>query len=581
MFAPITIELLAPARNASTGIAAINHGADAVYIGCSKFGAREAAGNEISEIEKLVNYAHIFHAKVYVTINTILYNSELIEVEKQIHLLYTIGVDAIIIQDMGVLEMNLPPIPIHASTQTHNDNIDYIKFLQEIGFQRVILARELSISEIGDIKKATNIELEAFIHGALCVSYSGQCYFSQAVTSRSANRGVCAQPCRSTYNLVDDKGNILAQSKHLLSLKDLNQTTNIEALLEAGITSFKIEGRLKDIEYVKNVTTHYRQFIDSILERKQGYKKASSVKVAFSFTPNPDRSFNRGFTTHFAAGRQLGQATINTQKAMGQYVGVVKDVSHNYFTLNSNIEIANDDGLCFFSKNNTLVGIKVNRVDNGIIYPLDLNSIFPGAKVYRNSDKAFTNLLSKNSAVRQVQCRINVEIETNVIIFSLTDEDNICTKHQYNYEFAVANDSEKSKNSIETQLSKTGGLPLSISNVSLNCKTNIFPFFALSQLNTWRRDLVDKHLENRRIAHPRSNSVIVPNSIPYPNKKLTYKANVANDLAHKFYKRHGVETIDSAFELIDDFSGTEIMTTRYCILHELSFCDGKKGTPKH
>jgi putative protease len=573
------IELLAPARNASAGIAAINHGADAVYIGCSKFGAREAAGNEINEIEQLVNYAHLFHAKVYVTINTILFNNELHVAERLIHSLYAIGVDAIIIQDMGILEMNLPPIPIHASTQTHNESIEHIRFLQEVGFERVILARELSTAEIGVIKKATNIELEAFVHGALCVSYSGQCYFSQAITGRSANRGACAQPCRSSYNLVDDKGNILAKSKHLLSLKDLNQSANIEALIDSGITSLKIEGRLKDVEYVKNVTAHYRKVIDSILAKKPEYRKASSGTVSFSFEPNPSRSFNRGFTSHFAAGRQLEQATINTQKAMGQYVGVVKDVSQNSFTLDSNIEIVNDDGLCFFSKNNTLIGVKVNRVASGVIYPLDLNSIFPGAKVYRNSDKAFSNLLSKNSAVRKVQCILNVEIEATTITFTLIDEDNIPTNLRCNFDFVGANDPEKSKNSIETQFKKTGDFPLSITNVIVSCETRTFPFFALSQLNTWRRDLVDNHLKNRQLAHPRNNPVIEPNIVPYPSKNLSFKANVANELARKFYSRHGVETIDSAFELTDEFEGKVLMTTRYCVLHELGYCDGKKRKP--
>lgn len=573
------IELLAPARNASTGIAAINHGADAVYIGGSKFGAREAAGNEISEIEQLVNYAHLFHAKVYVTINTIIFNNELQEVEKLIHSLYAIGVDAIIIQDMGILEMNLPPIPIHASTQTHNESIEHIMFLQEAGFQRVILARELSISEIKEIKKETNIELEAFIHGALCVSFSGQCYFSQAITGRSANRGACAQPCRSSYNLIDDKGNILANSKHILSLKDLNQSANIEALIDAGITSLKIEGRLKDTDYVKNVTAHYRNLIDSILAKKPEYRKSSSGTVSLSFEPNPSRSFNRGFTSHFAAGRQLGQATINTQKAIGQYAGTVKYVSQNSFTLDSSIEIANDDGLCFFNKKNTLVGIKVNRVANGEIYPLDLNSIFPGAKVYRNSDKAFANLLSKNSAIRKVQCSLNAEIVATTITFTLIDEDDISTNLWCNFDFVDAIDPEKSRNSIETQLKKTGDFPLSIVSVNIFCNSETFPFFALSQLNAWRRDFLEKHLESRCNAYPRNSSVIAPNNFPYPSKNLTYKANVANQLAHKFYSRHGVETIDSAFELTDEFEGKELLTTRYCVLHELGYCDGKERKP--
>jgi putative protease len=569
------IELLAPARNLNAGIAAINHGADAVYIGYSRFGAREAVGNSLDDIEKLVQHAHFFYAKVYVTLNTILYSNELAEVERLIHQLYGIGVDAIIIQDMGILEMNLPPIPIHASTQTHNFDVEKIKFFEEIGLQRVILARELTLEEIATISKNSTIELEAFVHGALCVSFSGQCYFSHAVTGRSANRGTCAQPCRSSYNLVDYTGRVIISNKHLLSLKDSNQSENIDLLIDAGITSFKIEGRLKDNEYVKNITSHYRTLIDNAIAKKNGIRISSSGEVAIKFEPNPEKSFNRGFTTHFLNQRQRGQATLNTQKASGQPIGRVGSVSTNWFTIDGNIPITNGDGLCFFNKRGVLTGIKVNKVENRKVFPLAMNGITSNTEVYRNSDKAFSDTLSSDVANRYIRGSINVIIGASTIKAEFIDEDEVTTSIEKSYLFKESKNSSSITASIQKQFSKTGGYYFKIDAVEVKVEVMTTPFFSLSELNAWRRELLDLHIKSRLLNYPRTEITLCPNAIPFYQNKLTFKANVSNPLAKKFYLRHGAESIDNAFELENDYSGKEIMNTRYCILFELGYCNGK------
>lgn len=570
-----SIELLSPARDYTTGIAAINHGADAVYIGYQRFGAREAAGNSLDDIEKLIRYAHLFHAKVYITINTILFESELDEVEKLIHQFYRMGADAIIIQDMGILEMNLPPIPLHASTQTNNVNSQKIKFLEDVGFQRVILARELSVDEIKIIREKTNIELEAFVHGALCVSYSGQCNFSQAITGRSANRGACAQPCRSTFDLVDGDGNVIVKNKHLLSLRDNNQSHNIEYLIDAGITSFKIEGRLKDEDYVKNVTAHYRRIIDRIIEKRNDLKRSSSGKIYIDFEPDLERTFNRSYTEYFAHGRQKNQASHNTQKSVGKLVGNVLNISDNSFTINSSEKLSNDDGLCFFNRNGILTGIKVNRIEGNRVFPLKMNGLHKGATIYRNNDIAFGKLLSESLSTRKISCKVDVTIDNNEVVLRIEDEDKIKSSITRSFEFSKAKNPESAKETIIKQLSKTGETVYRVSDLNISLKVDEIPFFTISQLNGWRRELFDIHSQKRNESYKRNTFTLQPNSIPFPAKILDYRANIANSLAKRFYQRHGVEKFDEAFELQTEYHGKQLMETRYCILHELDYCDGK------
>lgn len=359
----LNIELLSPAKNLECGIAAINHGADAVYIGASQFGARAAAGNSVEDIAELVNYAHKFRVKVLVALNTVLTDIQLPEAEQLIWDIYNAGADALIIQDMGVLKLNLPPIPLHASTQTDNRTVEKVKFLQDVGFSRVVLARELNLKQISEISKETNVELEAFVHGALCVSYSGQCYMSQANCGRSANRGQCAQYCRLPYNLLDAEGNILVKNKHLLSLKDLDQSDSLLEMLEAGVTSFKIEGRLKDVDYVKNITAFYRMKLDEIINKSTRFQRASVGKTTLNFEPNPEKSFRRGSTDYFLHGRKTDIIQPDTPKSLGEPVGKVTYIGRNFFEVHNGNILNNGDGLCFINKQGDMTGFRVNRVE--------------------------------------------------------------------------------------------------------------------------------------------------------------------------------------------------------------------------
>jgi 23S rRNA 5-hydroxycytidine C2501 synthase len=571
------IELLSPAKNSEFGIAAINHGADAVYIGFERFGARAAAGNSLSEIEKLIRYAHLYHSKVFITLNTILYENELEETQELINTFYEMGADALIIQDMGIIEMDLPPIPLHASTQTHNNNLSKVKFLQDVGFDRIILARELSINEISEIRKNTTVELEAFIHGALCVCYSGQCYLSYAITGRSANRGECAQPCRSRYDLVDNSGNTIIKDKHLLSLKDQNQTENIQQLIDAGISSLKIEGRLKDINYVKNITAHYRGIIDSKIYGDKTIRKASSGSVQLAFTPDPDKTFNRAYTKYFAEGRVDKIASFNTQKSIGKFLGEVTTVGDNWFALFTDDIINNNDGLCFINRKEILEGFKVNRVDNNKIYPNQSTEIFSGAKIYRNYDHAFHLLLNNpNSSVRQIDCNISIEFLSNQIHLVLTDEDGIKSELSINNNFDSANDSKRALESISNQLKKSSNTPYSIKNISIIGSINSIPFVPISVANSWRREIIEIHTTTRISKHPFKRVLVKPNNAEYPQVQLNYKANVSNSLSKKFYERHGVKSIDKAFELTENAKSLNVMETKYCILFEMGQCDGKK-----
>ncbi len=387
------IELLAPAKNLVCGISAINHGADAVYIGGPQFGARAAACNSLVDIEKLVAHAHQFGAKVYVALNTVFDDRELELAVQLCHQLYGIGVDALIIQDVGLLESDLPPISLHSSTQMNNRTVDKVRFLEKVGFQQVVLARELSLSQIKEIRAATSVPLEFFIHGALCVSYSGQCYISEVMAGRSANRGECAQFCRHKFTLKDGQGKILAKDRYLLSLKDLNLSAHLGALIDAGISSFKIEGRLKDENYVKNVTAYYRQALDKIIDEDGGLQRSSSGRCSFGFIPDPSKSFNRGQTDYFLTDQRNRPGAIESPKSTGQRLGKVEHAEKRFFVLETGEEINNGDGLCFFDPEKGLVGIKVNRVENGKIYPKDPVVLPIGLTVYRNSDTAFNKML--------------------------------------------------------------------------------------------------------------------------------------------------------------------------------------------
>ena len=570
------IELLAPAKNLICGRAAISHGADAIYIGGPKFGAREDAGNSLQDIEILVEEAQIFGVKVYVALNTILYDSELEDARQQIKNLYEIGVDALIIQDMGILEMDLPPISLHASTQLHNYLPGQIKFLEAVHFKRAVLARELSIDQICEIRSQTSIELEAFIHGSLCVSFSGRCYLSNAIGGRSANRGACAQPCRKRYTLFDADKKIISSDQHLLSLKDLNHSDSIKELAEAGIQSFKIEGRLKDVDYVKNITAFYRKKMDAFLEDQPEFKTASAGKSFISFEANPAKSFNRGTTDYFLHGRSKDIVSFESPKFLGESVGEVTQVTTKYFEIKSALEIANNDGLVFISAAGESVGIKVNVVERSRIFPDKLNGIYPGAKVYRNYDHLFQQQLKSDLTIRKIAVSIEISESDNGFELTALDESGIVVTSDYNLPKNPARDILKSKETITHQLTKSGDTPFFVSGVETNGTEKFF--FQASALNAMRRDLLDRITEERK-KKTRSDIINEPNSFPYPDKEIGYEGNISNQLARQFYIRHGVKNPEMAFEKQSDPHGKTVMTTKHCLKFQMGFCPkygGKK-----
>ncbi len=536
------IELLAPAKDLECGMAAINSGADAVYIGAPKFSARSAAGNSLADIEKLISYAHKYWVKVYIALNTILFDNELESARKIIRSVYDSGADGLIIQDMGLLEMDIPPIPLIASTQTHNYEIDKIQFLERVGFQRVILARELSLKQIEEIRSKTEIELEFFVHGALCVCYSGQCYLSEATQGRSANRGECAQPCRLPYTLTDAGGSVIADNKYLLSLKDLNLSREIPALLKAGITAFKIEGRLKDVEYVKNITAFYRNRIDKALTGDM--QRASSGTVISEFTPDPGKTFNRGFTTYFIHKRSKENLS-RSPKSIGVLIGKVLHVGKDFFKLDGTELLSNGDGICFFDELDLLHGTNINTVDGGKIYPASMEGITAGMEIYRNHDHQFIKTLNQGKANRRISASIEFFELKNGYSLKAKDKNGIAAEYVCLCKNIKAEKPDKAEAAVKNQLSKSGESIYEISEIRIHWEEPMF--LPVAVLNDMRRELL-KRLDAERVkAYPRKIQEIVPTEIPYPQKNLDYRANVVNEKAKEFYKRHGVELVDAGF----------------------------------
>ena len=565
------IELLAPAKNLQTGITAINHGADAVYIGAAQFGARQAAGNSVEDIAKLVEYAHIFGVKVYVTLNTIIYDDEVAEVEKLITELYNIGVDALIVQDMGILRMNIPPIPLHASTQMDNRTKEKVKFLSEIGFPRVVLARELTLEEIKEIHNGNpETELEVFVHGALCVSYSGQCYASQHCFGRSANRGACAQFCRLPFDLVDADGNTILKEKHLLSLKDMNRSDYLEEMLDAGVTSLKIEGRLKDESYVKNITAYYRSKLDNLFARRKEYTRASAGNTFPQFTPSPEKSFSRGFTDYMLKNGKKNIASFDTPKSMGEYMGRVKFVSRNFFTVIGK-DFNNGDGACFIADNGKLCGFRINKVEGNRIFPQTMPRIESGCELYRNYDCAFERELSRPDVARRIAITLNFAESNDG--FALTATDNFGMKCCIELPFNKEQARSPQKENIMTQLKKWGNTPFEVDNILVEFSENWFvPSSLLSEM---RRSLCEKLTEAYRASNRPVDMPLQEKDVTYITASLDYKGNVGNKHAQTFYASHGVKDIAPAFEL-QPADGATVMFCKHCIKFAMGWCS-KKG----
>ncbi|MCG8634739.1 MAG: U32 family peptidase [Desulfobacterales bacterium] len=577
------LELLAPAKNHELGMAAINHGADAVYIGAEQFGARAAAGNSIAEIGQLCTYARRYRARVYVALNTLIFDHELEAARDLIYKIWDAGADALIIQDMGLLEMDLPPIPLFASTQTDNQTPEKVRFLEQSGFQRVILARELGLDAIARIRKSTSVDLEAFVHGALCVCYSGRCYMSAAIGGRSANRGACGQPCRLPWNLVTEAGEVLAENRFLLSLKDMNRSDHLAALAGAGITSFKIEGRLKDLAYVKNITGFYRRRLDALLEGNPGFTKASSGKTVLSFTPDPAKTFNRGETDYFLFGREGGPVdSPDTPKSMGEKIGTIKKVTPDWLTLDTRHRLNNGDGLCFLDAGGRLRGFQVNRVDKaGKLFPpgrqpLKKMPVSPGMTVYRNHDQAFSRLMAGKTSDRRIGLDLVFSEVQDGFLLSSEDEDNTCAQVKMESPKEPARNKERALGVIETQLGKLGNSLFFLRSLSIESA----PYFlSAKDLNRLRRDLVSALEVKRERQYVQMASVRNTAPVPYPESSLDFRANVANALARKFYEKRGVAPVEPAFEISPVKPDGPVMTTKHCIRHSMGQCP-KRHKPK-
>jgi len=576
-----TLELLAPAKTAEIGRAAILHGADAVYIGGPSFGARENAGNTVSEIAALVEFAHRYHARIFATLNTILHDAELEPARKLVHELHDAGVDALIVQDMGLLELDLPPIALHASTQCDIRTPEKARFLADVGFSQIVLARELSLREIAAIRAAVpeDTVLEHFIHGALCVAFSGQCYISHAHTGRSANRGDCSQACRLPYTLQDDQGRVVAFEKHLLSVKDNNQSDNLEALIDAGVRSFKIEGRYKDAGYVKNITGHYRLLLDAILERRPELLPASSGRTQLFFTPNPDKTFHRGSTDYFATGRRADIGAFDTPAFVGLPLGTVTRIGADWFEIETAAALANGDGLTYMHKRE-VVGVQANTVAAvgkalWRIVPNEpvaaLPGLRPGTPISRNRDHAWEQGLNRTSAERRIDIWARFDETADGFALTLHDGDGISASASLAWEKQPAREAERAEATLREQLARFGGSDFALLELTIAWSQ---PWFLpASAVNKLRREAVER-LEAARLAayrRPARKAAAEPPAI-YPEAALSYLANVYNPAARAFYARHGVKLIAAAYEAHEEPGEVSLMITKHCLRYSFSLC---------
>lgn len=561
------IELLAPAKNLECGIAAVDYGADAVYIGATKLSARSVAVNTLSDIAELVDYAHLYNVRVYVAVNTILKEEELQETEALIHELYRIGVDALIVQDMGITGLNLPPIPLHASTQMDNRTVEKVKFLEEAGFRQIVLARELSLNEISHIAESVSVPLEVFVHGALCVSYSGQCYVSEACFGRSANRGQCAQFCRLSFTMLDADGQVIVKDKHLLSLKDLNQSDQLEALLDAGVSSLKIEGRLKDASYVKNVTATYRKKLDAIFKRRKEYTRSSSGKCTYDFNPQLNKSFTRGFTPYFLNGREKDIASFDTPKSLGEEMGKLKEIRENYMVVAGVKSFNNGDGVCFIDEQGKLRGFRVNRVEGNKIFPQEMIQIKPRTILYRNYDQEFEKTLSRKVANRKIDVRMRFSENNFGFSLEITDEE------ENSITLSLPSKKERGNTpqleNIKKQLDRLGNTPFAATNIDVDLSENWFlPSSVISNL---RRQAVERLIRVRKTNYRKEIVRLKPTTHSYPERELTYLGNVFNSKAVSFYRDHGVKSVAPAFELQPE-KGVPLMFCKHCIRFAMGWC---------
>lgn len=572
------LELLAPARNLECGMAAINHGADSVYIGGPRFGAREAAGNSVADIEKLVAYAHQFRAKVYVALNTLLTDSEVEEAVRLAYSLYDIGVDALIIHDVGLLAAGLPPIPLHGSTQLDNRSPEKVRFLEKVGFEQVVLARELNLAEIRKIRDKTSIRLEFFVYGALCVSYSGRCLISEVMAERSANRGECAQYCRHSYQLADENGQELSSGRYFLSLQDLDLSDYLGDLITAGIDAFKIEGRLKDISYVKNITAFFREKIDRLIDSRPGLQAASSGTCRFSFTPDPERTFHRGKTTYCLTGSCVASAEFRSPKAIGKQLGKVLESSGRSFSISGNLAIENGDGLCYCDEQEQLVGLRVNKVAGRTVGIHEGRLPPVGSTVYRNRDVAFDRILASSELCRHIPVNFTLREITDGLELTLIDDDGLISTTVCSVASSPATNPGTVSALAAKQLQKSGGTIFSVADVRVTI--NPMHHYPASVFNQLRRDLLAIHLKRRQAAVQRSVMATPDNTVAWPREAKDGLPHCRNRYARQFLARHGLDVTVEA-QGAPPPESLALMTTRYCLRAQLGICPRKNTMVKN
>lgn len=576
-----TLELLAPAKNLEIGKAAIDHGADAVYIGAPRFGARAAAGNSVADIAELCQYAHRFGARVHVTVNTIIYDNEMEDTVQMVEQLCEAGVDALLVQDMGLLlrlsNKDLGRTELHASTQCDSRTADKVAWLGSLGFRRVVLARELSIDEIAQIHAhVPGVELEVFVHGALCVSYSGLCYASQYAFQRSANRGACAQFCRMKFDLVDAEGTVIERQRHLLSLKDLCQADRLEALAAAGACSFKIEGRLKDLDYVKNVVAAYSQRLDKIVEQHPDlYRRASLGTCRYTFTPNLRKTFNRGFTHYFADGRQPDIFSPDTPKAIGELVGTVKDVRRDCVVVAGTAAFANGDGLCYLTSQRQLEGFRVNTAQGNRLYPYRMpHSIERGMSLYRNNDQAFERQMAGTTAERRIPVTLHYDVIDEG--FSLTVATASGQQAVATVVFAHQRAKRPQADNIRKQLTKLGTTVFMCSRFTMGEGSDGW-FVPNSVLSDLRRQACEALLR-QLVPETRPQKLLSANleQLAPPVYHPTYLYNAANRWAEEFYRQQGVDRLQPAYEVAPP-NDAVVMQCRHCLRYSLGACVRRGG----
>lgn len=568
----IKLELLAPAKSYEYGVEAIKCGADALYIGSEMFGARSAASNSLEDIDRLTRYAHVYGVKIYVAFNTVLYDVEFERAEKLIDKLYRIGVDALIVQDMAICEMNLPPITLHASTQTAALTPQRVKFLQDVGFERVILERAHSLKEIESIRNSTNVELETFVFGSICVSYSGQCYMSETVASRSGNRGVCAQPCRSTYNLLNEKNELLIRNSHLLSVKDLNLENSVLDLITSGVVSFKIEGRLKDIAYLKNSVTYFNSLLNTEIDKLNKsdiiYSRASYGRAVKGFKPQLNKTFSRGFTSYFIdCETKLKVANFQSAKPIGEFLGVIKSINQDKVTLDREVVGVGGDGVCYIEKGE-MCGALINRVERNIVTlnkPIEAQI---GSDMYRNYDKSFCDTVEKTKSRRVLDVTLKIDLTQTRLTVDAECENGVSIKIDYNESFDAASNIDRATEMLKSGFAKSGETPFSVKEILL---TGEIKFIPTKTINEMRRLLFEKleiaSLESYKVSE-RSTKI----SHPKITEPIDYKLNVTNKLSRQFFENCGAKEIEDGVDLSHDYANKELMRMKYCLRREINEC---------